>query len=453
MESLSIDDVASTSDEVAARRRFDSRNLVWLTILLFIFLFTTLIELSADLLHRTALDVAIAAPNCALVLVLLFLFRDVFRVQKRGDGAGLWGPGRWIRRHVSATVITYMLVQYSLLFGFTRHQEDWTGWAIFIPMAMLGFRLLTSEIVLIHLYLYALPVAMAFLNDLRKERKPILIATAVINIICAGTEILMSVRLRREIVGDWSERRRHAREQLRMRDELQYARQLQVSMLPEAPPQLPWVDVAGASVPATEVGGDYYDYFPVAGGLAIVEGDVAGHGLASGIVLASLRSGFTLLRESLTDPAAVLQRLHDLVAETSRRRILVTAAVLFLDPATRRARLASAGHPPVIVRRSDGVEAFDLFGPPLGVRLPMTIAQRELSFGPGDVFVLHTDGVYESTSPAGESYGIERIIAVVREQHEACAEAIRDAILRDVESFRGGSPAVDDVTVVVARMI
>jgi serine phosphatase RsbU (regulator of sigma subunit) len=453
MEMLSIDDVASTSDEVAARRRFDGRNLVWLTILLFIFLFTTILELTSDILHRTSTDVAIAAPNCALVLLLLFVMRDVFRVEKRGGGAGLWGVARWIRRHVSATVILYTLVQYSLLFGFTRNKQDWTGWAIFIPMAMLAFRLLTSEIVLVHLYLYALPVAMVVINGRSKERVAILIATAIINILCAGTEILMSVRLRREIAGDWGERRRHAREQLRMRDELQYARQLQISMLPERPPQLAWVDVAGASVPANEVGGDYYDYFPVAGGLAIVEGDVAGHGMASGIVLASLRSGFTLLRESLTDPAAVLQRLHDLVAETSRRRVLVTAVVLFLDPATRRVRLASAGHPPVIARRTQGVDAFDLFCPPLGVRLPMTIPQRELSFESGDVFVLHTDGVYESVSPSGENYGIERIMAVVAQQGAACAEAIRDAILRDVETFRSGAPADDDVTVVVARIV
>src|SRR5213078_96198 len=139
-----------------------------------------------------------------------------------------------------------------------------------------------------------------------------------INAATLGVELLASRRLRRQIVADWSERRAHAQEQLRMRDELQYARALQLSMLPEGPPALEWVDLAGVSMPASEVGGDYYDYFVIGERLAIVSGDVAGHGLASGLVLAALRSGFTLLRDSLHDPAAVLRRLHDLIAETTR---------------------------------------------------------------------------------------------------------------------------------------
>ena len=167
---------------------------------------------------------------------------------------------------------------------------------------------------------------------------------------------------------------------------------------------------------------------------------------------AALRSGFTLLRDSLHDPAAVLRRLHDLIAETTRRRTLVTCAVLLLDRDARRATFASAGHPPAIARRNGGVGAIELFAPPLGVRLPVTIPQREMPFAAGDVFVLHTDGVYESESPAGETYGIERIEAVVRECPDASAAEVRDAIVRDVERFRGGGAQRDDITVVVARM-
>lgn len=450
MDPFSIEDVVATSDHTVVRRRFDSRNLVVLSLYLGFAFVTCLLELATNFERRVPVDVAIAATNMILVLLLAFVMRDVYRVERKGGAPeGMWAVGRWIRRHVSATVIVYVVVQFALLVGFTRHSGDFLGWAIFFPFFLLPLRLFTLEILFVHLYLFTVAAILAYLN-LKRDIVPVIISMLCINVVCAALEAVLSVRMKREIAGDWQIRRSQAREQLRMRDELQYARQLQLSMLPECAPKLDWIDIAGASVPATEVGGDYFDYFVVGDALAIVEGDVAGHGLASGIVLASLRSGFTLLRDALTDPATVLRRLHDLVAETSRRRILVTCAVLLLDPTTRRARIASAGHPPVIIRDGHDTTAIDLFAPPLGVRLPMNIAEHDVAFGPGDVFVLHTDGVYESTSPTGESYGIERIVQVVRDRAGSDAGAIRDAILRDVEEFRGGEAANDDVTVVVA---
>jgi serine phosphatase RsbU (regulator of sigma subunit) len=451
MQPLSVEDIANTSDETIVRRRFDARNMVFLTVLLIIFAFVSLIELNSNIGRRNGLDVGIAASNIVIVLLMLFLMRDVFRVEKRGGDGGLWQIGRWMRRHVRATSIAYAIVQYALVIAFTRRGHGYVPWAMTFPFFALGFRLLTAEIAFLHIVLAAVPTTMVLFQR-PHDFVPMLIAMGTINVMCAAIETFLSVRQKREITRDWKERRTQAREQIRMRDELFVARQLQMSMLPECAPTLDWIDVAGASVPATEVGGDYFDYFDVGGALAIVEGDVAGHGLASGIVLASLRSGFTLLRESLTEPAAVLQRLHDLVAHTSRQRILVTCVVLLLDPATRRARIASAGHPPVIVRNDGHTSTIDLFAPPLGVRLPMSIAQHETTFAPGDVFVLHTDGVYESTSPSGESYGIERIVEVVHRCAGDDAATIRDAILRDVEQFRAGEAAADDVTVVVARV-
>jgi sigma-B regulation protein RsbU (phosphoserine phosphatase) len=258
-------------------------------------------------------------------------------------------------------------------------------------------------------------------------------------------------RARRRIVAEWSERHAQAVEQLRMRDELQLAREMQLSMLPEAPPALPWLDVAAVSIPATEVGGDYYDYFHVGERLALVCGDVAGHGLASGIVLTALRSGFTLLRDSLADPAAVLMRLHDLVVQTSRRRMLATAAVVVIDPLTRRARIASAGHPPVMFRSngSTAVRPIELFGPPLGVRLPVHIAQTEIAVAPGDIFVLHSDGIYETVNEAGEPFGLDRLAAVIAGSNGRASNFLA-AIVDEVTAFRGPAAQEDDLTVVVA---
>jgi len=443
MTALSLEDLATTSDDAAVRRRFDARNLVWLTILLGVFSFPAIGIFLAKLFSKSrSVDGAIFAGANLALIVLTFIF-----TRNRATPVN-----RWVRRHVSAAVITCLLGQYIL--ALAASGRDWQGWVIIFPLIMLGFRLLVSEAVLVHSAYVVMAAAVALFGASRPDRPQLVAVAAAFNVAALTVELLMSRRLRREIIHDWSERRGHAREQLRMRDELQYARAIQLSMLPEAPPQLEWVDLAGISMPATEVGGDYFDYFVIGDRLAIVSGDVAGHGLASGLVLAALRSGFTLLRDSLGDPAAVLRRLHDLIAETTRRRQIVTCAVLLLDRHARRATFASAGHPPAIARRNGTVSSIELFAPPLGVRLPLRIPQRELPFAAGDVFVLHTDGVYETVNAAGESYGIERIEETVRDcDAGATAAEVRDAIVRDVDRFRGGGAQVDDITVVVARMM
>lgn len=132
--------------------------------------------------------------------------------------------------------------------------------------------------------------------------------------------------------------------------------------------------------------------------------------------------------------------------------MLVTVVVVLLDRATRRITIASAGHPPVLVRRADRrVELIDLYAPPLGVRLPMSIPQRVLAMARGDIFILHSDGIYETLSATGDSYGLERLAAVVR-SHDGSAAALRDAIIADVENFRGSELQNDDVTLVIAKI-
>ncbi|MFP5246194.1 MAG: PP2C family protein-serine/threonine phosphatase, partial [Thermoanaerobaculia bacterium] len=331
----------------------------------------------------------------------------------------------------------------------------WLGWAMMTPILMLGFRMLFAEHLLLHAYLLGGVLVMALLLGIPdKETTPMYVSLIVCNLATLGIELFASHRMRKQVADEWGSRRQQAREQMRMRDELRYARELQLSMLPECAPKLPWADICSVSIPATEVGGDYYDYFVEGDRIALVCGDVAGHGMASGLVLSALRSGFTLLRDSLSDPAGVLQRLHDLVAQTTRRRMLVTVSVVLLDREHGRATIASAGHPPVIVRRADDrVETIDLFAPPLGVRLPVSIPQRQLDVAPGDVFVLHSDGVYETRSANGDTYGLERLENIVREHGTSDAESLRDAILRDLAEFRGSSEQDDDVTLVVCRLM
>ncbi|MEO8383088.1 MAG: PP2C family protein-serine/threonine phosphatase [Acidobacteriota bacterium] len=436
-----IEDLARTSDEAAVRRKYDRRNFVWLIVHMIFFVIVSFLEIVTE--HRnTMVDVLIGSGHLAF------------------SGLGLYAlwhrrSREWIRRRIPALVIFCTAVHFAFVLAFTFGENNWMAWVTTVPWMMLAFRMSAVEHVLLHSLLATGGLVVALLSpaSVSKERGTY-VSILAINAVTLGLELFFSRRLRKQVATEWSERRVHAREQIRMRDELHYARELQLSMLPECAPSLDWLDLCAISIPATEVGGDYYDYFVEDDRVALVCGDVAGHGMASGLVLAGLRSGFTLLRDALHDPAAVLRRLHDLVTQTSRRRMLVTVSVVLLDRRARRAILASAGHPPVILRHADGtVETIDLYAPPLGVRLPVDIPQRTLDFARDDVFVLHSDGIYETRSAAGEDYGLDRLTSVVRTQGGGTAEQLRDAILADVAAFRGSSEAADDVTIVVGRVL
>lgn len=451
-----LEDIARTSDDAVVRRRFADRNRFWLTLLLCFFTLVAFIMAVDNDRRKLPWHVVLAVSNLALTAFSLFFLRYARRVPEELPREFTWRVGAWIRSHTSATALTYAAIQYALMLIYSKGDDGWFAWAMIFPMLMLGFRMQIAELVLLHVYLFSASLLMLSLVAQPKgdNALPFFISTIVINVLTCGAEVFFSHRMRKYVISEWGARRASAREQMRMRDELRYARELQISMLPDCAPQLDWLDVCAISVPATEVGGDYYDYFVEDDRIALVCGDVAGHGMASGLVLSALRSGFTLLRDSLHDPASVLRRLHDLVAQTSRRRMLVTISVVLIDRVRGCATIASAGHPPVLLRRGDGsVESIDLWAPPLGVRLPVNIPQRTLDVEEGDTFVLHSDGIYETRSPEGEDYGLDRLAEVVRTQGGGSAEELRNAIIGDVTAFRGKAEPADDMTVVVGRVV
>ena len=432
--------LAESTESSAIREKFDLHNSRYVRLLAF-GLFFSFIPLLAYLTAGVWMKAAGAAVTFASSVLGLLITTGRSKALARRTAAS---RSEWLISLVFVAFLGLMAISY------LRPQDmsifaTITAWIAIVLWMPFGRRVVVHFLITL-LLVVAIETTPTPLRMQRAEYYGPAFSSNVIAALIGG---FVSRRARRRIVAEWSERHAQAVEQLRMRDELQLAREMQLSMLPEAPPALPWLDVAAVSLPATEVGGDYYDYFRVGDRLALVCGDVAGHGLASGIVLTALRSGFTLLRESLADPAAVLMRLHDLVEQTSRRRMLATAAVLVVDPATRRARIASAGHPPVMVRSNGSVRSIELFGPPLGVRLPVQIAQTEIAVSSGDVFVMHSDGVYETANAAGDLYGLDRLAALIGRADGSADDVLR-AIVDDLGAFRGSALQDDDVTIVVA---
>ncbi|HEV7921478.1 MAG TPA: PP2C family protein-serine/threonine phosphatase [Thermoanaerobaculia bacterium] len=448
MSQTPIEELARMSAAEGVRRNFDERNTRMIAAPLFLSaLFAVIYLIGISVAGRVTQKrlIVIAAD-----LLLVFLCTWALEPRRRRSGE------QRRRVNVRAWTIGYLAAQLVLVEVMTAGSETMVAMAAMFLLGMIFFRFSPLEHASLFgfVFLSAWIVAVLMPNAKNPRLGEVLGPVGGVGGFSLVVSLILSYSARRGFLRTFVDDQRRAREEVRMRGELALAREVQLSMLPLSAPQLDWVDLAGVSIPATEVGGDYYDYFVLGdGSVAIVSGDVAGHGMASGIVLAAVRAGLTLLRDTLRDAPTVLARLDQLILDTSSRRTLVSAAILLLDRTSMRLTFASAGHPPLLIRRDGEVELVELHSPPLGVRLPHgRPAHRELPLVAGDALVLYSDGVYETRTADGEPYGFERLAALVRDNGDTTAAGLRDAITRDVERYRGPTEQADDVTVVVAKM-
>jgi sigma-B regulation protein RsbU (phosphoserine phosphatase) len=170
--------------------------------------------------------------------------------------------------------------------------------------------------------------------------------------------------------------------------------------------------------------------------------------------LSGVRSGLYLLRDSLTSPVEVLERLNRLVRETAPRRMFVTLQIAILQADSGRLTVSNAGHPPLIrIDAATGkAEVLGTSGLPLGTHLNPEFSIAEAALEPGDVLVFYTDGVLEVTNLHEESFGEARLRREVeRTGRRSSAREIRDSLLNEVSRFKGDVTQTDDLTLVVAR--
>jgi len=287
------------------------------------------------------------------------------------------------------------------------------------------------------------------------------VGMTVSQISIAAIAVAIAVRIsrgkRKRFLVAWHRERVRETESTRMRSELHDAREIQLSMLPKTAPDLHWLDYSSISLPASEVGGDYFEYFVLSETqLVIAIGDVAGHGVASGLVLSGVRSGLHLLREQLTDPLEVLERLNRTIRETAPSRMFVTLQLAVLDYRLKLLTVANAGHPPLLrvpASSADRVEALGSSGLPLGTGLEPGLSEISEPIEIGDTLIFYTDGVPEIRDFRGESFGEERLIQEVRRAaRNSSARRIRDSILNSVSSFKADVAQEDDLTLLLLKI-
>ena len=245
---------------------------------------------------------------------------------------------------------------------------------------------------------------------------------------------------------------RERAEHRRRLKELEDARTLQLSMLPQELPVVRSLDIAAYMKTATEVGGDYYDFsMDIDGTLTVVIGDATGHGLKAGTVVTAAKSLFKAYASEPEIPR-LFEDSSRVLSEMQFGSLFMALQVLRIKDGTMR--IASAGMPPAVIYRaaSGVVEQVTAGGPPLGIPLPWRYEEETYRLTPGDAVLIMTDGVPERFNPNGDMFGYDRTSAILPSLTTNSASEIVDQVVQAAEAWAEGRPQDDDVTVVVVKM-
>jgi sigma-B regulation protein RsbU (phosphoserine phosphatase) len=253
--------------------------------------------------------------------------------------------------------------------------------------------------------------------------------------------------LEREIAEARAARRRD-RQLEREREE---ARLIQRGLLPRAIPQTPGVEVAVAWQPADGVGGDCFDTIAFGDAVGVSVADIAGKGLPAALLMSNLQAAVRAFALDAAAPSAICASVNRLLCRNMASGRFATFCYARIDPASGRVDYANAGHnPPLLVRRDGTTETLTKGGMVLGVFPDTKYDQAHVTIAPGDRLVFYTDGITEARNADGDEYGDERLLAAAVAARDQSAEAIKTALLDDVNGFTGGLFEDDATLIVVA---
>ena len=254
-----------------------------------------------------------------------------------------------------------------------------------------------------------------------------------------------------KMAADVERHQRTAVEQERIRRELELGRQIQNEMLPHAPLQLGLTQVQGVSVPAREVGGDFFNYFVLDNGhVALLMGDVSGKGVGAALLMANIQAALKVRLGLGQDLSAVADALDRDIDANSPGPVYATLFIGILDPASRRLRYVNAGHNPQFVLHQGRLERMPATGLPVGLLSGRGYTEQSLQLAAGDLLFLYTDGCVEAEDEQDEMYGMERLEQLL------IAAALSPNPLEHVEEgirqFRGRHEPSDDATLMTVQV-
>jgi sigma-B regulation protein RsbU (phosphoserine phosphatase) len=239
----------------------------------------------------------------------------------------------------------------------------------------------------------------------------------------------------------------------RMQEEVRLASEIQLGLLPKASPKISCYDIAGVSIPAQVVGGDYFDFIPIhQSRLAISLGDVSGKGLPAALLMANLQATIraqTLLRLS---PRECLQRSNALMFQSTDSHKFATLFYGVLDAEKHELCYSNAGHEWPFLYGADGEPArLEVGGIVLSCLEDFPYEEATVSLNPGDLLVIFSDGVTEAVNESREEFGERGLAAVIKDNLLASSHGLVDKIVAAVKQYAGNQPQMDDITLVVIR--
>jgi LacI family transcriptional regulator len=234
--------------------------------------------------------------------------------------------------------------------------------------------------------------------------------------------------------------------------ELDAARSVQQSLLPDSAPPTEDYDIAGAARPARQVGGDLYGYYVrPSGALAVAIGDVAGKGMPAALLMSACATALAGTIPAGLAPSLTLSQIHQMLQPSVGHGQNAAVCLVYLDGA--RVRVANAGAVAPLLRSEDSVRAIEVGGLPLGTPLSGIRPYQEVEerMAPGDLLVLSSDGIVEAMNERGELYGFGRFAQAIASGPADSAAGMLAHILADVSAFVGQADIHDDMALVVAR--
>jgi len=245
-----------------------------------------------------------------------------------------------------------------------------------------------------------------------------------------------------------------AEREKRIEQDLEAARELQAALLPVEPPPIEGLEIAAGYRPARIIGGDLYDFFQYQDGAALIAiGDVSGKGVAAALYGALATGLVRTLAPARRDPAGLLGTLNQALIERRVDARSVALLVLLWQAQTRQFTIANSGAVPPLVCRGAHIIRPRAEGVPLGLLPDREYENTAFQAEPGDVLVLHSDGITDQPNPAGEEYGRQRLIRVLQEACSGTPQSVVSAVFSDLDRFTGSGAVFDDQTLLALKVL
>jgi phosphoserine phosphatase RsbU/P len=242
------------------------------------------------------------------------------------------------------------------------------------------------------------------------------------------------------------------KDKLLARDEIEVARQVQLSLLPKSQPSIAGWELFSATTPANDVGGDLIDYLDGAGGrTGIALGDVAGKGMGAALLCAKLQATLRALAPEAKSLEALGSALNGVLERSGLDNRYATLFYAEIEPGSSEVRYLNAGHNPALLVHGDTIDSLKASSLPLGMLPGISYTQGSATLKPGDALILYSDGITEATNALGEEYGLPRLESAVRGSSALSAEAAARFIVEAALRFVDGEKPHDDQSILVLR--